>query len=112
MPQDKITRNDLLTAVLGKRTVSEVEIKEITLNPGQKAPLHTHPCPVVGYIFAGEAAVQIKGEPLQVISAGGAFFETANTVIEHFDNASNTEPMTFVAFYLLDGEQELINMIE
>jgi hypothetical protein len=30
------------------------------------------------------------------------------TVIANFGNASDTEAMTFVAFYLLDEEQELI----
>jgi hypothetical protein len=31
--------------------------------------------------------------------------------IANFGNASGTEAMTFVAFYLLDGEQELIRML-
>jgi hypothetical protein len=31
----------------------------------------------------------------------------------HFDNASHTEPMTFIAFYLLDeNDSELIHMLE
>jgi hypothetical protein len=31
----------------------------------------------------------------------------------HFDNASATQPMTFIAFYLLgEDERELIRMLE
>jgi hypothetical protein len=31
----------------------------------------------------------------------------------HFDNASDTDPMTFIAFYLLDeNDRELIGMLE
>jgi hypothetical protein len=33
-------------------------------------------------------------------------------VIASFSNASKTAPMTFVALYLLDGEQELITMLD
>jgi hypothetical protein len=33
-------------------------------------------------------------------------------VISSFRNRSKTEPMTFVAFYLLDGAQELITMLD
>jgi len=32
-------------------------------------------------------------------------------VIARFDNASATEPMKFVAYYLLEGEQALIEML-
>ena len=43
-------------------------------------------------------------------AAGSAFFEPADARILHFDNHSDTEPMVFVAFYLLNGEQKLIEM--
>jgi len=34
------------------------------------------------------------------------------TVIANFGNASQVEPMTFIAFYLKDGEQDLIRMLD
>ena len=55
---------------------------------------------------------QIEGESAQTLPAGSAFYEPADTVIANFGNASDSEPMTFVAFYLLDGEQELIRMLD
>jgi len=32
-------------------------------------------------------------------------------VILRFDNASDSELMTFIAYYLLDGQQDLIRML-
>jgi hypothetical protein len=46
------------------------------------------------------------------LPAGSAFHEPAGTIIAQFDNDSVSEPMTFVAFYLLDGNQELIQMLD
>jgi hypothetical protein len=51
----------------------------------------------------------VEGE--QNLPAGSAFYEPADANIANFGNASDFEPMTFVAFYLLDGEQELIRML-
>jgi hypothetical protein len=42
---------------------------------------------------------------------GSAFYEPADTVILRFDNASATEPLVFIANYLLDGEKDLIHML-
>jgi hypothetical protein len=63
---------------------------------------------VLGYIVAGTAVYQVEGQTEQTLPAGSAFYEAADTVIANFGNASDTEAMTFVAFYLLDGDQELI----
>ena len=107
-----VQRKQLLTAVLGNRNVTSVDVREIRLVPGQQAGRHLHPCAVLGYIVEGTAIYQIEGESAQVLPAGSAFYEPAETVIASFGNASETESMQFVAFYLLDGEQELIKMLE
>ena len=82
------------------------------MEAGQQAGRHLHPCAVLGYIVEGTASYQIEGEAMQTLPAGSAFYEPADTVIANFGNASDSEPMTFIAFYLLDGEQELIQMLE
>jgi hypothetical protein len=46
------------------------------------------------------------------LPAGSAFYEPADTTVANFGNASDSEPLTFVAFYLLNGEQELIKMLD
>jgi hypothetical protein len=46
------------------------------------------------------------------LRAGEAFFEPAAVQIAHFDNASASEPATFIAFCLLGaGEHELIEIL-
>jgi quercetin dioxygenase-like cupin family protein len=109
---DSIIRRPLLSAALGRRTVTRVDVREIVFQPGQKTPRHLHPCPVVGYIAEGTALYRREGEEVTtVLHAGSAFYERADTVIASFDNASTTKPMTFIAYYLLDGEQELIELL-
>jgi quercetin dioxygenase-like cupin family protein len=107
-----VERRQLLAAVLGNRNVTTVDVREITLGASQRAGRHLHPCSVVGYIASGTAIYQIEGEPTQTLHAGSAFYEPANSVIAEFGNASDVDPLTFIAFYLLDGEQELITMLE
>jgi quercetin dioxygenase-like cupin family protein len=112
MSQQTIQRKQLLTAVLGNRNVTTADVREIRLEPGQQSGRHLHPCAVLGYIVSGTAVYQIEGEEVQMLPAGSAFYEPADAVIVNFGNASDSEPMTFVAFYLLDGEQELIRMLD
>ena len=112
MNQPVVQRKQLLKAVLGNRNVSAADVREIRLEPGQQGGRHLHPCAVLGYIVAGTAVYQVEGQEEQILPTGSSFYEAANQVITNFGNASDTEPMVFVAFYLLDGEQELIRMLE
>ncbi len=112
MSQQTIERKQLLKAALGGRNVSDVDVREIRFEPGQKTGRHIHACTVVGYIAEGTAVFQIEGSPAQMLPAGSAFHGPAGAVIAAFSNASQTEPMKFAAFYLLDGEQDLIQMLK
>jgi quercetin dioxygenase-like cupin family protein len=111
MNYDTIVRRPLLSAVLGDRNVSTVEVREIIFQPGQRTGRHLHPCPVVGYIAEGTAILQVEGEAAVTLAAGSAFHEPAQSTIVRFDNASATAPMKFIAYYLLNGKQELIEML-
>jgi quercetin dioxygenase-like cupin family protein len=66
---------------------------------------------VVGYIAEGTAVLQVEGEAAVTLAAGSAFHEPARATVVRFDNASDTAPMRFIAYYLVDGEQELIEML-
>lgn len=107
-----ITRKPLLKAILGDRTVNAVDIREIRFAPGQQTGRHLHPCTVVGYVAEGTAILQIEGQPAQTVPAGSAFHEPAQTVMADFRNASDSEPLTFITFYLLNGDQDLITSLE
>jgi quercetin dioxygenase-like cupin family protein len=111
MEQKRIYRKPLLNAKIDGRTVTSVDVRQITFEPNQQTGKHTHPCPVVGYIASGSAVFQIEGQAEQELAEGEAFYEPAEKVILRFDNASATESMTFIAYYLLNGDQELIRIL-
>jgi Uncharacterized conserved protein, contains double-stranded beta-helix domain len=107
----KVIRTPLLAANLNQRQVTAVDVREITFKPNQHTGRHKHACPVIGYIAEGEAVLQIEGQPPQQLRAGSAFYEPADVIIARFDNSSATSPMKFIAHYLLNGNQELIEML-
>ncbi|WP_439879672.1 cupin domain-containing protein [Pontibacter sp. MBLB2868] len=109
--QNQISRTDLLHAKLQEQTVSSVKVVEIEFQGGQKGPSHRHPCPVVGYIVSGTCIMQVEGAPAQILKAGEAFYEPANTPIVYFNNYSKSEPLKFIAYYLLNGNQELVELL-
>ena len=109
-----IVRHQLLRAELdGAQAVDRVEVARIELRPAQETGRHRHPCPVAGYVISGTIRFQVAGEAEAILSAGDAFFEPPDAEIAHFDNASDREPATFVACYLLPpGEERLIEMLD
>jgi quercetin dioxygenase-like cupin family protein len=111
MTETTILRKPLLKATLPKRQVTAVDVREITFQPNQQTGRHRHPCPVIGYIAEGSAVLQIEGQRPQQLPTGSAFYEPADVIITRFDNASATAPMKFIAQYLLDGDQPLIEML-
>jgi quercetin dioxygenase-like cupin family protein len=110
--KQNIVRRQLLKVALGQRNVTNVDIRSIRFTGGQKTGLHTHPCPVVGYIAEGVAILQVEGEPEQRLETGSSFYEPAATKILRFDNASSVAPLHFIAVYLMNGDHPLIEMLE
>jgi len=108
--QNEIIRKDLQLVLMDQK-VKTVEIQEITLSPGQIAPKHLHPCPVVGYIKSGSVYFQIEGQDAVILKEGESFYEPKNTNILHFDNASKDKPLTFIAFYLKENKEANIKII-
>lgn len=108
-----VTREPLATyRVAPGKTVGRVEVKKITITPGGRTALHTHPGPVVSYVLQGTVIVQVKGEPAKTYKPGDTIFEPGNTGVEKFDNGSATEPAVFVATYLLGADDtEIIHFV-
>jgi len=107
-----IARERLQTGDLTDRAerIDRVEIYRVTLPPGQAAGRHTHPGGVAGYVTAGRIAFELAGHPTCELRAGDAYFEPAVAVVHRFDNASATDPATFITCYLLTGDQPLIDL--
>jgi quercetin dioxygenase-like cupin family protein len=112
MAKTQIVRKPLLSAEIGSKHVTRVEVREITFAPGQETGRHKHPCPVICYVAEGVALVQEEGKPVREISAGESVHEPADTIMARFDNASSTQAMKFIAHYLLQGDEPLIEMLD
>jgi quercetin dioxygenase-like cupin family protein len=110
--QGTIVRKQLKLVEFDSRPVSKVDMREISLAPGQKGPLHKHPCPVVGYIVSGSILFQVKGDSAITLKAGDPFYEPQGAVITHFDNASGDKPAKFILNYLMDKEKEFIILLD
>lgn len=109
--ENLITRKNLESAFMEQK-VSKVEIQEITFPAGQAAPKHLHPCPVVGYIKSGAVLFQIEGKDPVILKEGDSFYEPKNASMIHFDNASKDKPMTFIAFYLKEANEENVKLLQ
>ena len=89
-----------------------VEAYRVELPPGQFAGPHLHPGAVTGYVESGLIAFERAGQPVRELGPGDVFFEPAGETVHRFDNLSDSEPATFIAFYLLAGDQPLIQPIQ
>ena len=109
--QKFVVRKDLLTALVSQH-VANVEVKEVTMAGGEKAPTHLHPCPVVGYVKTGKVLFQIEGEEEIILNEGDAFFEPKNKKVLHFDNALKSEPLTFIALYMKEAGEDNVRAVK
>ena len=112
MLQEKLSRQDLLEAVLDNETVTTIDIKKVIIPKAMGAGKHLHPCPVVGYIVSGKVLFQVEGEQEKILYPGDAFYEPKNKTILHLDKASTDESLVFIAFYLKEADEELIKMLD
>lgn len=73
--------------------------------PGQPTGLHRHPVSTVGVVTAKSFVLEVEGRPVQLLKTGDSFFEPAGRTIVKFDNASASEPVEIVCFYLADTKE-------
>jgi quercetin dioxygenase-like cupin family protein len=87
-------------------------VVEVLYAPGGASPVHTHPCPVIGYVAEGAIRIQVKGQPEVVYHAGESFYEAPNGVHQVSANASNTKPAKLLAFFVCDNNMPLSMPVE
>lgn len=85
----------------------EATVVEVNYGPGESSPVHSHPCPVIGYVIEGAYRTQIKGKPATILKPGDAFYEAPNGVHLVSANASRTKPAKLVAFFVCDQHTPL-----
>jgi quercetin dioxygenase-like cupin family protein len=99
-----ITRTILLDQPLpAPHATQRVEIRRITIAPGEAAGLHVHNGPVFGAVETGSVVYQIEGEPEVVLSPGDVFYEPLGVRIARFD--ARDDGVTFLGYFLLGADQ-------
>jgi hypothetical protein len=108
-----IARESLLSApIAGLASVERIEVARVELAPSASCRAALSPVSRCWLCRVGNDPLQIAGEAEAILEAGAAFHEPAGREIAHFDNASDRQPATFVACYLLPpGEERLIEML-
>lgn len=101
-------RQILLSVDFAPRDIVKVEVGDFHFRPGQKAPVHTHAAPAIGYVSKGTIYYQVEGMPAQILKTGDAFYEPVGPRILHFDNASETEEAVFTDFNLQQSGEPFI----
>jgi quercetin dioxygenase-like cupin family protein len=84
-----------------------LRLLEVSYGPGGSSRPHRHPCAVVGYVVEGALRTQMKGGPETVYRAGEGFYEAPNAVHQVSANASDREPVRFLAWFTCDHEAPL-----
>lgn len=82
-------------------------IVEVTYGPGESSAPHSHPCPVIGYVLQGALRTKVKGEAEHVYKSGESFYEAPNGIHEISANASASEPVRFLAYFVCDRDTPL-----
>jgi len=82
-------------------------VVEVAYAPGGSSRPHSHPCPVIGYVIAGALRSQVAGGAAAVYRAGESFYEAPGGVHVVSANASDREPVRFLAYFLCDRETPL-----
>jgi quercetin dioxygenase-like cupin family protein len=84
-----------------------VTVVEVTYGPGGSSRPHRHPCAVVGFVIAGTLRSRLQGEPEALYRAGESFYEAPNRVHLVSANASDRDPVRFLAYFTCDHDAPL-----
>ncbi len=99
----------VLTKVFSRESENpkaKVTLLELSYGPGESSAPHRHPGPVVVYILEGALEAQIDDGPVRTYKKGESFFEPANALHKVSRNASQTEPVRFLAYMLTSADEE------
>lgn len=81
-----------------------VALVEVTYAPGASSLPHVHRCPVVGRVVSGALRTRSDGDVEHVYRAGESFQEDAGQAHLVSANASDSVPVTFLAYFVCDGD--------
>ena len=106
----------LFTAPLADAPGKNLVVVELKFAPNAKPastaeqhPLgHRHPGSVYVYVTEGAVRIGVEGQPVQVVKAGGSFFEAVGAHHIINENASATEPARAIAVMIVPDGAPLV----
>lgn len=81
-----------------------VSLVEVTYAPGASSLPHVHHCPVIGHVVSGALRTRSDGDVEHVYRAGESFQEDAGQAHLVSANASDSVPVTFLAYFVCDAD--------
>jgi quercetin dioxygenase-like cupin family protein len=106
----RVVFSHALPKMNGDRLTARVVL--VNYGPGEASQPHSHPCAVIGYVVEGSIRTQVKGEPEALVKAGESFYEAPNGVHLVSANASQTEPASFIAYFVCDHDAPLSTAVK
>jgi len=119
-PPERAPPKPLLTAPLTDAPGKNLVVVELNFPPNPDAPStaehhrrgHHHPGSVFVYVTQGAVRLGIEGQPVQVVSAGGVFFEPVGAHHIVSESASATEPARAIAVMVVPDGAPLTTLDE
>ncbi len=100
-PSPAVSRKTLETLALSTDERNLV-VEEVTILPGESAPVHRHPVPGVVYIVEGEVEPAYGDEKPRRYRAGDTLQDRADLPHTLFRNCNSDLPLRFLAIYALE----------
>jgi len=77
---------------------------QVNYPPGGRSPSHRHPKSafIYAHVLTGAIRSQVDNEPAKVYRAGEGFYEVPGSHHRVSENASQTEPASLLAIFILD----------
>jgi len=102
--QVKVAFEHALPNVEGKRMVAVT----VTYPPGGKSLAHHHAASafIYAYVLSGAIRSQVGNDPAKVYHPGEAFYEMPGSLHRISENASDKEPASLLAVFVVDSKDE------
>ncbi len=98
---------DVLTANIPNAPGQMLRSITVTYGPGDKSTPHRHEASAFVYVLSGQIRSQVGEAPVRVYGVGDSFFEPAGARHGISENASDTEPATFLVVFI--GTKEALS---
>jgi quercetin dioxygenase-like cupin family protein len=102
--QVKVAFAHALPNIEGKKLVAVT----VTYPPGAKSLAHHHAASafIYAYVLSGAIRSQVGGEPAKIYHAGEGFYEMPGSHHRVSENASDNEPASLLAVFVMDSKDE------